>query len=278
MKKNLYILFLFFSIFSFGQIGDPTPDLDFEPSYQDNGKPGDKWDFSKKPYKKIKTITANVVVDEFDSVGRYTSRSVFWNHFTDSTTKKYKDDMLVEFTRKKIYNRDEKESKTYQDEIETTKLNVTNKGRIIDGEIFTLTNDSIYKVTGHQYYDKKNRLIKIAYSEGLGEINFYYSGENLIRKEQIDIIDSKTKIVRDKTYKYNKDNQIVFHETVKSIFVNNTLTEKKNTYTVHQEFKDKLLVKKILKDESETIERNYTYDNNKNVINFIEIKKIIMMV
>ncbi len=33
------------------------------------------------------------------------------------------------------------------------------------------------------------------------------------------------------------------------------------------------MVKKVLKDDSETIERNYTYDNNKNLITFIEIKK-----
>lgn len=270
MKQVLYIIFLLFSILSFGQIGDPTPNFDIEwPS----APPGDKWDFSKKPYKKITKIEGNKMVDKFDSIGRHTSRTVFWNHVTESTHKKYNGNMIVEFTRKKVYNTDENGIKKNLDEITINKLNLNDKGKIIDGKIFKLTKDSIYKVISYQYYDKKNRLVKSKDSTESFVDNFYYSGKNLIQKEEIRQIDAKTKTVIERIYKYNKENQIVFFESIKSIFKNNILTEKKSYRTVEQEFKNNLVVKKVLKDNSETIERNYTYDNNKNLITFIETKK-----
>lgn len=271
MKKIIHISVLFFSVLSFGQIGDPTPNLDIEKSYQNTENHWDKWDFSKKPFKKI--ITSNRTIDKFDSIGRHIERNVIWNDFTTGTITKYKDDKIVESTIKKIYNLDESENKIRPDEITTTKLNLNDKGKILDGKTFKLTKDSIYKVIGHQYYDKKNRLIKTTDSTGLSGQNFYYSGENLTRIEAIRQVSAKTKTVTDKAYKYNKDDQIVFYESVRSIFENNTLTEKKVIQTVNLEYRNNLLVKKVLIENSETIERNYTYDNNKNLITLIETKK-----
>ncbi len=227
MKQLLYIAFLLFSILSFGQIGDPTPNFDIELAYEKPVTPGDKWDFSKKPYKKIISFENSKCIDEFDSIGRHTKRSVFWNDFTTIDITKYKADMIVERTKKRIYNFDKNGNKKRPDEITTTKLNLNDKGQIIDGKTFELTKDSIYKVISYQNYDKKNRLIKATDSTGLNGSNYYYSGKNLIRKEEIHQIDAKTKTVIDRTYKYNKNNQIVFFESIKSIFKNNVLTEKK---------------------------------------------------
>lgn len=271
MKKLFYISVLFFSILSFGQIGDPTPNLDIESSYQNSKNPWDKWDFSKKPFKRI--TTSNRTFDKFDSIGRHIERSVIWNHVTNSTITKYKDNQIVERISKEIYNIDETGKKMGIDRILTEKLNINNKGKIIDGTSYKLENDSISKITGHRYYDKKNRLIKTTNSIGENATNFYYSGENLIRKEEIRQVNAKTKTVTDRIYKYNKDDQIVFYESVRSIFENNTLIDKKVIQTVNLEYKNELLVKKVLKDNSETIERNYTYDKNKNLITFIETKK-----
>lgn len=273
MKQIIYISFLLYSILTFGQIGDPTPNFDSE-EYTKPARPGSKWDFSKKPYKKIINSEYSKCIDEFDSIGRHTKRSVFWDDFTVMDLTKYKGNQVVERTHKQIYNLDKNGKKINQDYILTYKLNINNKGKILDGKTLKLTKDSIYKIVGYQYYDKKNRLIKNTDSTGHKYIaNFYYSGKNLIRNEQIDQIDAKTKSIINRIYKYNKDNQIVFSESIQSIFKNNILTEKKSYYTVEQEFKNNLLVKKVLKSKSETIERNYTYDNNNNLINFIETKK-----
>ncbi|MBF4472726.1 MULTISPECIES: hypothetical protein [Flavobacterium] len=270
MKQIIYLSFSLFTILTFGQIKDPTPNFDIEwPS----ASPGDKWDFSKKPYKKIINSEHSKCIDEFDSIGRHTKRSVFWNEYTIIEIKRYKGDMIVEHTLKQISNFDQNGNKIRPDEITTTKLNLNDKGKIIDGKTFKLTKDSIYKIIGYQYYDNKNRLIKCTDSTGLKYIsNFYYSGKNLIRKEEINQIDAKTKTFMDRIYKY-KDNQIVFYESIRSIFKNNILTEKTNNSTVEQEFKNNLIVKKVIKNKSETIERNYTYDNDKNLITFIETKK-----
>ncbi|MHC0442609.1 hypothetical protein [Flavobacterium sp. 3-210] len=270
MKKIIYIAFLFFSILSFGQIGDPTPYLDHE---YPPPPPGYQWDFSIKPYKKITTFEGNKMVDEFDSIGRPISRSVFWNHVTESTFTKYKGDMIVEFTRKQIYNLDETGKKINDDVIITTKLNLDDKGKIIDGKTVSLSKDGSFKTTGYQYYDNKNRLVTTKDYTGAYVSNFYYSGKNLIRKEELHQINANTKTIVERIYKYNKDNQIVFSESIRSIFKDNILTEKKSFGTIEQEYKNKLVVKKVLKGNSEAVERNYTYDNNKNVITFIERKK-----
>lgn len=269
MKKILYLLFCLLSISSYGQIGDPAPNFDLE---WPPPKPGYKWDFSKKPYKKISSDN-NMCIDEFDSKGRPILRTVNWDNFIESTLTKYSDDMIVELTTQRIYIVDKNANKTRPDEIKTTKLNVDNKGKIIDGKTFKLTKDGIYKVIGYQYYDKKNRLIKITDSTETYIANYYYSGKNLIRKEEINSINSSTKTVIDRNYKYNNNNQIVSSELTKSIFKNNVLIEKKSHITVKQEYKNNLLVKKVLYYDSETIERNYTYDNNMNLISFIETKK-----
>lgn len=271
MKKLVYLPFLIFSILSFGQINDPTPNFDIEWAYQKPVTAGDEWDFSKKPFKKI---TENgKVIDKFDSIGRHIERIVIWNHVTNSTITKYKGNQIVEHISKQIYNIDETGKKMGVDRILTEKLNIDSKGKIIDGTSYKSENDSISIIIGHSYYDKKNRLIKTTNSTGENVTNFYYARDNLIRKEEIRQIDTKTKNVTDRTYKYNKDDQIVFYEYVRSTFENNTLKEKKIIQTVKQEYKNKLLVKKVLTDNSETIERTYTYDNNKNLITFIETKK-----
>ncbi|REG91128.1 hypothetical protein [Flavobacterium aquicola] len=273
MKQIIYISFLLYSILTFGQIGDPTPNFDSE-TFTKPEPPGGKWDFSKKPYKKIINSENSKCIDEFDSIGRHTKRSVFWNHVTEMDIIKYKGDQVVERTHKQIYNFDKNGKKINLDYILTYKLNINDKGKIIDGKTFKLTKDSIYKIVGYQYYDKKNRLTKSIDSTGHKYIsNFYYSGKNLIRNEEINQIDAKTKAIVDRTYKYNKDNQIVLFESIRSIFKNNILTEKKSSQTVQQEFKNNQLVKKVLKSNSETIERNYTYDNNRNLTIFIETKK-----
>ncbi|TAF09448.1 MAG: hypothetical protein EAZ75_07925 [Flavobacteriia bacterium] len=271
MKIIIYVLILFFSVLSFGQIGDPTPNLDIERSYQNTENTWDKWDFSKKPYKKI--IKSKRTIDLFDSIGRHIERNVIWNDFTTSVITKYKDDKIVEATTKKIYNLDKSGNKIRPDEITTTKLHLNDKGKILDGKTFKLLKDSIFKVIGYQYYDNKNRLIKTTDSTGLSGQTFYYSGKNLTRIEAILQVSANTKIVTDKTYKYNKDDQIVFYKSVRSTFENNKLREKNVIQTVNLEYKDNLLIKKILIDNSETIERTYTYDKDKNLITFIEIKK-----
>lgn len=271
MKKLLYISVLFFSVLSFGQIENPTPDLDTERSYQNTENPWDKWDFYKKPFKKITTNSRTI--DKFDSIGRHIERIVIWNDVTNNTIKKYKGNQIVERISKKTYNIDETGKKKGIDRVLTEKLIIDNKGKIIVGTSYKSENDSISIITGHRYYDKKNRLIKTTNFTGENTTNFYYSGDNLTRKKEIRQINAKTKTVTDRTYKYNKNDQIVFSESVRSIFENNTLKEKKVIQTVNLEYKDKLLIKKVLKDNSETVESNYTYNNNKNLITFIETKK-----
>ena len=273
MKQILYISFLFFSILSCGQIKDPTPNFNIELGYEKSVTPGDNWDFSKKPYKKIISFENSKCIDEFDSIGRHTKRSVFWNDFTTIDITKFKGDVVIERTQKRIYNLDQNGNKKRPDEITTTILNLNDKEKTTNGKTLKLTNEGVYKTAGYQYYDSKNRLVKHKDSLETYIDNFYYSGKKLIRKEEIRQIDTKTKTVIDRIYKYNKDNQIVFFESIKSLFKNNILTERKSYRTVEQEFKNKLVTKKVLKDDSETIERNYTYDNNRNLIIFIETKK-----
>lgn len=274
MKNLLYISFLLFNVLSFGQIHDPAETFDIERSYQNTEQPGDKWDFSKKPFKQItKRDGGNPTIDKFDSIGRHIERNVLWNSFTVSTITKYKGDIMVEFTRKTIYDFDENGNKIRPDEISTTKLNLDNKGNIIDGASYKLDKDGTFVVTGQRYYDKRNRLIKAVASTGLSGSNYYYSGNNLIRKEEFRQIDEKTKTILERNYKYNKDNQIIFYQSFRKYFVNDKLTENKIGKIVHQEFKNKLLVKKTIIEESETIERNYAYDKDKNQITYIEIKK-----
>lgn len=274
MKNLLYILFLLFNALSFGQIHDPAETFDIERSYQNTEKPGDKWDFSKKPFKQItKRGGGNPTIDKFDSIGRHIERNVLWNSFTVSTITKYKGDIMVEFTRKTIYDFDENGNKIRPDEISTTKLNLDNKGNIIDGASYKLDKDSTFVVNGLRYYDKKNRLIKSVNVTGTSADNFYYSGNNLIRKEEIRPFGTNSKTILERNYKYNKDNQIIHYQSIIKTFVNDKLTEEKIGKTVHQEFKNKLLVKKTLIDDVETIERNYTYDKDKNLTTFIEVKK-----
>ena len=87
MKKILYLLFCLLSILSYGQIGDPAPNFDLE---WPPPKPGYKWDFSKKPYKKISSDN-NMCIDEFDSKGRPILRTVNWDNFIE--TKQFKRDV-----------------------------------------------------------------------------------------------------------------------------------------------------------------------------------------
>lgn len=273
MQQILYISFLLCSILTFGQIGDPTPNFDSE-TYAKPEPPGGKWDFSKKPYKKIINSENSKCIDEFDSKGRHTKRSVFWDDFTIVDITKYKGEMVVEHTLKRIYNFDKNGNKKSPDEITTTKLNLNEKGKIIEGKTFKLTKDSIYKIVGHQYYDRKNRLIQKTDSTGHEYItNFYYSAKNLIRTEEINQINAKTKTVAESIYKYNKDNQMIFFETIRSLYKNDILTEKRSSRTIEQEFKNNQVIKKVIKNNSETIERNYTYDDNRNLTIFIETKK-----
>ena len=274
MKPILYILFFLFSILSFGQINDPTPDLEIERSYQNTNNHWDKWDFSKKPFKQITTRGDGVpTIDKFDSIGRHIERNAFWNHVTNTTIKKYKGDKIVEHTTKQIYNLNETGKKMGVDRILTEKLKIDNIGNIIDGTSYKSENDSIAKITGYRYYDKKNRLIKSSNVTGTSADNFYYSGNNLIRKEEIRPFGTNSKTVIDRTYKYNKDNQITHYQSVIKTFVNDKLTKDKISKTIHQEFKNKLLIKKTIIEESETIERNYSYDKDNNLITFIEVKK-----
>ena len=107
MKQIICIYFILFNILTFGQINNPSPNFDIENVYEKTETPGDKWDYSKKPYKKITSFEYSKCIDEFDSIGRHTKRSVFWNDFTTINITKYKDDKVVEFTLKRIYNLNE---------------------------------------------------------------------------------------------------------------------------------------------------------------------------
>jgi hypothetical protein len=257
-----------------GQIGDPTPNLDLEKSFQNTVNPGDKWDFSKKPIKQItKRDGGNPTVDKFDSIGRHLERIVYWNNFTISNIIKYKGEQMVEMTNKKNYKTPQNGETKLPDEITSTRLKLDSKGRILGGETYKLEKDSTFTVTATQEYDKKNRLVLNQNTSGTYTNYFYYSGANLVRNEQTNQVDEKTKTVIERLYKYNKDNQIVSAEFFKSIFVNNALKEKKSYKQVALEYKNKLLVKKVLTDTEETIERSYAYDQNNNLITFIEIKK-----
>lgn len=274
MKKLLYQAVLLISTFCSGQINDPTPNFDLENSFQNTENPGDRWFFSKKPFKQItKRGDGNPTVDKFDSIGRHIERTVYWNDFTISTITKYKGDKIVEFTRKKTYKHTQSGNTKLPDEITSTKLTLDSKGNILKGISYKLEKDSTFTITGYQYYDKKNRLVSTTDVTGAYVNHFYYSGENLVRNEQISQADTKTKVVIERIYKYNKDNQIVFSESTKSIFENNVLKEKKSYKWVELEYKNRLLIKKVLKDNNETIERSYAYDKDKNLITFIEIKK-----
>lgn len=270
MKNLLLLLLAACPVFSFGQIGDPTPNLDIEKAFQNNDNIRDKWDFSKHPYK---TITQdNRVIDRFDSIGRHTERTVLWNDFTIGAITKYLGDQIVESTRTKTYKRDANGQKKGADEIIITRLTLNESGRILGGKTLTLTKDSVYKVTSHQYYDKQNRLRKVTDSTGLNVRNFYYSGKNLTRIEEIQN-GAHTKTVIDKTYKYNRHNQIVWHEGVITRWENNTLKEKRVFQTVQMEYEKALLVRKVLTDRNETTERKYAYDPDQHLITFIEVKK-----
>ena len=274
MKKLFFFTFLLLSTFCRGQINDPIPNFDLEKSFQNTENPGSKWDFSKKPFKQIITRgDGNPTVDKFDSIGRHIERNVYWTDFTVSAITKYKGNRMVEFTRKKTYKDSQNGTAKLPDEITSTKLTLDAKGNILGGVSYKLEKDSTFKVTGNQYYDKKNRLVATKDVTGAYINNYYYSGENLVRNEQISQVNPKTKVVIERIYKYNKDNQIVFSESTKSVFENNELKEKKSYKWVELTYKNKLLVKKILKDDDETIERSYAYDKDNNLTTFIEIKK-----
>jgi|GEM_PF-5143018 len=270
MKNLLYALLAIYPFVSFGQIGNPTPNLDLEPAFQTNGESFSRWDFSKHPYK---TITMDHrVVDRFDSIGRHIERTVDWKNYTDGTTTKYKGDQIVESTWARIYARDENGQKKGSDEILSTRLTLNEKGRIVEGKTLKLTKDSIYTVSSYQYYDKQNRLTKSANSAGTSVQNFYYSGKKLSRIEET-LITGKTRTVTDKTYKYNKDNQIVLFEWARNTWEDDKVKEHRIIQTVKMEYRKKLLVRKTLVNRDETIERTYAYDNDRNLITFIETTK-----
>lgn len=270
MKNLLYALLAIYPFASFGQIGNPTPNLDLEPAFQTTGESFDKWDFSKHPYK---TITMDHrVVDRFDSIGRHIERKVDWKEYTDGTTTKYKGDQVVEFTRARIYARNENGQKKGADEILDTRLTVDEKGRILGGKTLKLTKDGVYTAVSYQYYDNQNRLTKSADSAGTYAQNFYYSGKKLTRIEETHVT-GETTTVNEKKYKYNKDNQIVLFEWVRNTWEGDKVKEHRVVQTVKMDYRKKLLVKKILVNRDETIERNYAYDNDRNLITFIETTK-----
>lgn len=122
MKKLLYLAVLLISTFCPGQINDPTPNFDLEKLFQNTENPGDRWGFSKKPFRQItKRGDGNPTVDKFDSIGRHIERTVYWNDFTISTITKYQGDRIVEFTRKKTYKRAQNGNTKLLDEITFTK-------------------------------------------------------------------------------------------------------------------------------------------------------------
>lgn len=122
MKKLLYLAVLLISTFCPGQINDPTPNFDLEKLFQNTENPGDRWGFSKKPFRQItKRGDGNPTVDKFDSIGRHIERTVYWNDFTISTITKYQGDRIVEFTRKKTYKDAQNGNTKLLDEITFTK-------------------------------------------------------------------------------------------------------------------------------------------------------------
>lgn len=274
MKKNIYLSFLLFNILSFGQIKDPAPNFDAESLYKPKLS-SEKWNFSHKAYKKITTIKDNKIslVEEFDSLGRSISTSVDFGDFTSSSFKKYKNNDVIEYVTKKTYKLDQTGKKKGIDEMTCKKINFNSKGKIIDCIETKLTKEGLNKIVSRAFYDKKNRLIKSMDTMGINSTNYYYSKNNLIKQEVVYQKDINNKTITERIYKYNKDNQIYFSESSKNKYVNNKLIEKKVYYTVNQTFKNKLLIKKVLKDDSVIDERIYTYDDNKNLISFLETRK-----
>lgn len=271
-KSTLLFFILFvFSVNSFGQIKDPAPNFDSEPFRTAQNQ----WEFSKKPYKKITTIKQNrkMISEEFDSIGRSVLHTGYSSDYDQILATTYKNNMMIAVTRKQIYKADEKGIKKDRDEIFTNALNFDKNGEIIDGTSTVLAKDGTYKITGHSFYDKQNRLIKSIDTLGIRSINNYYLKRNLIKQEVIYQKDKNNKSILEKTYKYDKDNQIYFSETSNNTYLNDQLTEKKIVYTVHQTFKNKLIVKKVLISTDFTYDRTYKYDSNKNLIYFLEIKK-----
>lgn len=269
-----FIILFVFSINSFGQIGDPSPNLDSE-WFRKPVNSSKKWNFSNKPYKKITTIEDNKIrtVEEFDSIGRSILFTVEWNDFITVDSRKYKDTMLVELSQKRIYKLDEAGVKKGVDTDQTKKINLNEKGKIIEGYTMILTKEGLYKIVSHSFYDKKNRKVKSTDTLGISSTNYYYSKKNLIRMEDVYQKDANNKSIIERIYKYDKNNQIYFAKSSKNKYVNNKLIEKKTYLTVNQTFKNKLLIKKVFIDDSVTNERSYTYDDNKNLINFLETKK-----
>lgn len=264
--KTLIILFSF-SISCFAQINDPAPNFDSEPFRTAQNQ----WEFSKKPYKKITTIKQDrkMSCEEFDSIGRSVLHISYNSEFNQSIATQYKKDIMVSVIRKTTYNNNQKN----KDEVFITSINLDKKGHITEGIYKSLAKDGTYKTTGHSFYDNNNNWIKFTDTLGKRSTQNYYSKNNLIKQEVTYQTDSNNKSVKESIYKYDKNNQIYFSETSANKYVNDNLTEKKIVYTVHQTFKNKLLVKKILISTDFTYDRTYKYDAKKNLINFLEIKK-----
>lgn len=272
MNHNLYLLLLLFlfPIHSFGQ-DIPEPNLETE-TYN---KRLEEWNFKLKPYKKITSFKQGNLsqTEEFDTSGRRTEISTNSKDYISSVSTTYKDGMMVEVIHRRRNKSKPNPSTSFKDQTQVFKINFDKDGKIIDGESLQAADDSIFKTMGRLYYDKKNRLIKVIdIDNGHSSTNYSYSGDNLIQKEIIYQTDPKNKTTTVYNYKYNSNNQPIFLETSTNKYIEDIIVDKKISSTITVIYKGKLLVQKILKDNSTTVERNYTYDKDKNLIFFIEKK------
>lgn len=276
MKKNIFIFIILFFISknSICQINDPMPNFDSE-TFFNSEKPSEKWNFSLKPYKKITTIKKGSIatIIEFDTLGRTVLISHDFDDFTSNYSTTYKNNDIIEKVNSKKYKLDENGKIRGTNQATIQKIIFNDLGEVERGITSQLQKDGTYKNLDYLYYDKKNRLIKIMDTLGINSTNYYYSKNNLIKQEVIYQQDINNKTITERIYKYNNDNQIYFSESSRNKYVNNKLTEKKVYYTINQIFKNKLLIKKILKDDSIIDERIYAYDDSKNLISFLKTKK-----
>lgn len=265
MKIISFFLFFFISIICIGQ-NDAEPNLDSETFYQ----PKFLWDLKLKPIKKVNFYQQGKLhfIQEFSKEGKLIKTRSINEDFIGFTEWKYKADLIISYKNGTKYN-DPTSEKSKINRIQIFKINFDEFGKILDAEGGQISSDSIYTKLGTTKLDQQGRFIKFEDKNGKSSTNYSYRKGNLIVKENVYVWDNK----KDKSirlYTYNKNNQVVFAESVTEKYFDGALIEKKTTSTTTIKYRGKLPVKKVFKNDTSTKERTYDYDSNGNLIYFTE--------
>lgn len=232
-------------------------------------------DFKLKPYKSIAEYYNGKLLktQEFDQSGHLIKNTITsFNDYLITDTFIYKGDLLIEKKYEKVILKNEDGTSKRPDlknEITNYKVTFDANNQIINGISSKIINDTITKILSYTYYDKDFRIIKSENIDKTYVTQYFYTKNNLTKKETTNLYKDyvRQKIIY--SYNYNKDNQITAAETVIELFKNEILTEKKVSSSAFLEYKNKQVVKKTLNNQDVKI-REYKYDSKGNLVDFSE--------